>query len=139
MSPIDAPPAATSASLGGYAVPDAGGPPTAIIPLPAAGPGGDIGAALAALAVRSGEVERSEARAARSAEEALAWSEAQAQVSALRSEASSLQCEAVFDGSVTLLEACAGGKSKVMGAALAGVKSGGDGLLPAHQQNPAPL
>jgi hypothetical protein len=95
----------------------------------------DLGAAIASLAVESGEIQRDGAADARSAEEALARSEAQSEVDALRSESGSMRDQAVFDGAAAFLQCTAGGKSGAVGAVLGGVKSTGDGLYGAAEKN----
>ena len=95
----------------------------------------DLGAAIASLAVESGEIQRDGAADARSAEEGLAQSQAQSEVDALRSEAGSMRDQAVFDGGVAFLQCTAGGKSNAVGAVLGGVKGMGDGLYGAGEKN----
>ncbi len=95
----------------------------------------DLGAAIASLAVESGEIQRDGAADARSAEEALAQSQAQAEVDTLRSEAGSMRDQAIFDGAVAFAQCSAGGKSNVVGAVLGGAKGTGDGLYGATEKN----
>jgi hypothetical protein len=97
--------------------------------------GADLAAAIASLAVESGEIQRDGAADARSAEEALAQSQAQSEVDALRSEAGSMRNQAVFDGAVAFLQCTAGGKSTTVGAVLGGVKGAGDGLYGATEKD----
>ncbi len=115
-----------------------GAAPISLLPAPSALPGvisGDVGAELAALAVASGEVERTAATDARNADEARAVSEAEQELQAIRSQAQSLRQEAWFDGATTVATLTAGGSSQALGSVIGGAKALGDGLYGADQKD----
>lgn len=68
--------------------------------------GGDMGAEMAALAVKNGEAERATAHDERSVQEAAAERADDEQVQAMRSEASSMRSEGWFDATVGVASAC---------------------------------
>jgi hypothetical protein len=106
-----------------------------LLPLPTVFVGGDVGADLAILGVQSGQLQHAEANDDRNAEEALAQSQADQEVQALRSEAGSMRSQAWMDGALALAQASTGGKSGTIGALLSGVKGVGDGLYASDQKN----
>jgi hypothetical protein len=93
---------------------------------------GDLGAAIAVLAVQNGVAERWAAREARQADEAQAQTEEAAEVSALRKEALSLRTQAGVDVCITAIGVAGGGAT---GALVAKVgTSFVDGWLGADQK-----
>ncbi len=118
----------------GPASPGAASLPLPTLPLPIVSAGSDLGAAIAALAIQNGQLQHTEANDDRNAQEALARSDADAEVQALRSEASSIGNQAWMDGALAAFQASAGGKSQALGSVLAGVKGAGDGLYSADQK-----
>lgn len=106
-----------------------------LLPEPAALVAGDVGAELAALAVRSGQLQRAAATSARDADEARAQDEANQEVQDIRAEAQSMRQQAWFDAATTVATATAGGKSRVLGSVLAGARALGDGLYGADQKD----
>jgi hypothetical protein len=97
---------------------------------------GDLGAAIAALAVENGVAERWVAREARQADEARTRSEGAAEVKALHDEASSMRLEACLDVGITVAGAVVGAVTGGAGELLA--KAGTclvDGWLHADQKD----
>lgn len=116
----------------------AGAAPPSLLPEPSplvAGVAGDIGAELAALAVRSGQLQRAAATSARDADEARAQDEARQEVQDIRAQAQSMRQQAWLDAATTVATATAGGKSRVLGSVLAGARAFGDGLYGADQRD----
>jgi hypothetical protein len=106
----------------------------------------DLGAALAILSVRTGQLERWTATEARDADERRTEAEAQAQVQAMRAEAGSMRDEAWFDAATSVAQVAAasdapsGGtssstKTSTASGAIAAVKAFGDGLYGADQKD----
>ena len=114
----------------------AGAPPPPLLPDPVAAlmSSGDIGAQVAALAVKSGMSERALAREQRQADLARADDQVAQEVQAIHSEASSLRVQAWVDAGATLGANVAGKDSDGAAAILAG-KSLADGYLVAGQKD----
>jgi hypothetical protein len=112
-----------------------GSPSLPTLPLPVVPVAADMGADLAFLEVQAGQIQRSEATDDRNAEEKLADSEADQEVNALRSEASSMGSQAIVDGALAVVDAGGGGKSTPFGAVVSGVKGATDGLFGAAEKN----
>jgi hypothetical protein len=115
--------------------PAAGGRSLPLLPLPTIPIGSDIGASLAILAVQNGQLERSIANDDRNAQEQAAENDANQEVQALHSEASSMGSQAWMDGALSLAAGSAGGKSAVLGGLLTGAKGLGDGLFGAAEKD----
>jgi hypothetical protein len=107
---------------------------------------GDLGAALAVLAVQTGQLERWTATEARDADERRIEAEVLTQVQAIRVEAGSMRDEAWFDAATSVAQAAAAGGAPSGGApssaspstasgAIAALKAFGDGMYGADQKD----
>jgi hypothetical protein len=135
----------TSTGSLSYDVPATDGAPPSLLASPrtiAAVSSGDLGAALAVLAVQSGQLERWTATEARNADEQRTEAQVLAEVQAIRAQAGSMRDEAWFDAAASVAQVAAtqssssgtSSSASTAGSTLAAVKTFGDGMYGADQK-----
>jgi hypothetical protein len=146
MQPV--PPTGIGTDFFSHEAPASGGAPPSLLSPPGvvALSCGDLGAALALLAVRTGQLERWTADEARDADEQRAEAQALAEVKAIRSEAGAMREQAWFDAATSVAQVIAASDSPSGGAssstkpstasgAIAALKVFGDDMYGADQKD----
>jgi len=129
MAPIDTSTTTTTAAATIVTEPPSGTgeTPPSLLPDPMAAvlSTGDVGAEIAALDVEDGQVQRSEARQEREADEARAEHEEAQEVSAIRAEASSMRAQGWVDAAITVVAYAATAASSPSSPSAASGQDGG--------------